>query len=296
MQRVNEALGTLAKASKDKSVDLKSLGKIISRASQDVESLRHTFAALPRDQAHSKVLTIAKASSSLCGLLVDLKAFSYAQTELQRLSYSLRAWLQVDGPAEEDALVSHMIIPLPQDTSSLTSEIVTLVISTQFQIFATLLRPADTKTDWRDLAGSLVKQTTLQGHLLHWRTFLIDQDTLTSTDTKLQRIDQYLNNLFTLVLKAATGIDSSSSSALYDPDTLLQLRLYAVHCALATPNLSAPAQQQVVHARREAFWDQLRRAVGLYQRSVSSLKCTFLLSSEERHVEPDCGGHSPYRH
>lgn len=274
MKTVNESLTALEKALKEnKSTSTRSLLPTYAAASQSLDTLRRASSAQTSQQC-----SIEKAASALCGLLVDLRMFPQAKKELCILSVRLRS-LWRDNAALADDLVSHLPFPFPQDTSLLSSEVVVLFVTTQFQLLATLLRSASTKSDWKRLAQDAQQALHAQGNPLHYRAFL--SDTLESASSEdsgreraLARVDGYLSSIFSLILKCATGIDSSSSTTTYDPDSMLLLRLYAVRCALEPPNLSAPASsKEAAQERRDAVWDQFRRVVGLYIRSVTVFKC-----------------------
>lgn len=278
MKTVNDSLAALEKALKEKkSTSTRTLLPTYAAASQSLDTLRRASSSQASQQC-----SIEKAASALCGLLVDLRMFPQAKKELCMLSVRLRAlWSDpaIQPGALGDDLVSHLAFPLPQDTSVLSSEVVLLFVTTQFQLVATLLRSASTKSDWKRLAQDAQQALNAQGNPLRYRAFLSDYlESANQEDPNgqraLARVDGYLSSIFSLVLKCATGIDSSSSSTTYDADSMLLLRLYALRCALEPPNLSAPAtSQEVAQERRDAFWDQFRRVVGLYIRSVTVFKC-----------------------
>lgn len=269
----NEALASLSRASKEKP-DLKTLNTTIEQASNSVKTLRERAKVNPDPAtAAAQSLSIDQAASALCGCLIDIKAFDQAKIELTLLTQCLRSRLGLEKGDLKWPF--HLAIPLNQSAvAPHSANTVLLVVTTQLHILATVLRPAaHTTSDWTALASDLTSALDASGHPLEWRAHLFDAIKPSEHDERLERVDKKLSSFYATILKTTAGVDSSSSTAAYDPDALLKLRLYGVACGLFSPSLSHEAQDEAVRSARESFWDECRRVFGYYIRSVTTLKC-----------------------
>lgn len=153
-------------------------------------------------------------------------------------------------------------IPLPP-LEQQTPDLAILMMTTQFQLLATLLRAAaDTATNWKLLMSKLAsillpdsKDTVIQ-----WKQDCQD----------IKKADVLLMSIYSLILKSTATLEALEDK----PDSLqtLQVRLYACACFSNTSAfVSADSPDEMDKKRIEAYWDQVKKVVVLYFRSEGLL-------------------------